>query len=173
MFLWRFQWQCLWKHDVLPAVVFFFFCFSVCFFFFLSCRFKGMQGTVRSGLITVLTTVRSNRGSHGSLLLSSRTVLDSKRTAKMSGSRFFRSDRTVRSGFHNHANRETHKRWSSLHAPPTWLSNCNVQIKIWRKISMPKNVRRKKKKCSYIFHTSPYEFVRLQIANWKLKIEEH
>ena len=42
MFLWRFQWQCLWKHDVLPAVVFFFFCFSVCFFFFLSCRFKGI-----------------------------------------------------------------------------------------------------------------------------------
>ena len=73
------------------------------FFFFLSCRFKGMQGTVRSGLITVLKTVRSDRGSHGSLHLSSRTVLDAKRTAKMSGSRFFRSDRTVRSGFHNHA----------------------------------------------------------------------
>ena len=51
---------------------------------------------------TVLRTVRSDRGSHGSLLFSSRTVLDAKRTAKMSGSRFFRSDRTVRSGFHNH-----------------------------------------------------------------------
>ena len=77
--------------------------FLCVFFFFLSCRFKGMQGTVRSGLITVLKTVRSDRGSHGSLHLSSRTVLDAKRTAKMSGSRFFRSDRTVRSGFHNHA----------------------------------------------------------------------
>ena len=76
--------------------------FLCVFFFFLSCRFKGMQGTVRSGLITVLKTVRSDRGSHGSLHLSSRTVLDAKRTAKMSGSRFFRSDRTVRSGFHNH-----------------------------------------------------------------------
>ena len=76
--------------------------FLCVFFFFLSCRFKGMQGTVRSGLITVHKTVRSDRGSHGSLLLSSRTVLDAKRTAKMSGSRFFRSDRTVRSGFHNH-----------------------------------------------------------------------
>ena len=74
----------------------------VFFFFFLSCRFKGMQVTVRSGLITVLKTMRSDRGSHESLLLSSRTVLDAKRTAKMSGSRFFRSDRTVRSGFHNH-----------------------------------------------------------------------
>ena len=29
-FFWRWLWQCLWKHDVLPAVVFFFFCFSVC-----------------------------------------------------------------------------------------------------------------------------------------------
>ena len=77
--------------------------FLCVFFFFLSCRFKGMQGTVRSGLITVLKTVRSDRGSHGSLLLSSRIVLDAKRTAKMSGSRFFRSDRMVRSGFHNHA----------------------------------------------------------------------
>ena len=84
------------------SCVFFLLFFCVFFFFFLSCRFKGMQGTVRSGLITVLKTVRSDRGSHGSLLLSSRTVLDAKRTAKMNGSRFFRSDRTVRSGFHNH-----------------------------------------------------------------------
>ena len=30
-----------------------------------------------------------------------RTVLDTKRTAKMSGLRFFRSDRTIQSGFQN------------------------------------------------------------------------
>ena len=74
----------------------------LCVCFFLRCRFKGKQGTMRRGLITVLRTMRSDRGSHGSLLLSSITVLDAKRTAKMSGSRFFQSDRTVRSGFHNH-----------------------------------------------------------------------
>ena len=67
----------------------------VCVFFF-KLQIQRDAGTVRSGLITVLKTVRSDRGLHGSLLLSSRTVLDAKRTAKMSGSRFF--GRTVRSG---------------------------------------------------------------------------
>ena len=59
-------------------------------------------GTVRSGLITVLKTVGFDRGSHGSLHFAHRTVLEAKRTAKMNGSRFFRSDRTVQSGFQNH-----------------------------------------------------------------------
>ena len=67
-----------------------------------------MQGIVRSGLITVLKTVRSDRGSHGSLLLSHRAVFAAKRTAKMNGSRGFRSDRTVRSGFQNLAHEENY-----------------------------------------------------------------
>ena len=56
---------------------------------------------MKSGLIMTIRTVRSDRGSHGSLLFSHRTVLDTKRTAKMNGSRFFRSDCMVRSGFQN------------------------------------------------------------------------
>jgi len=58
---------------------------------------------VRSGLITVLRTVRFDRGLQGSLLFSHRVVFEVKRTAKMNGSRFSRSDRTVRSGFQNRA----------------------------------------------------------------------
>ena len=50
---------------------------------------------------TVLRTVRFDRGSSGFLHFSHRAVLRGKRTAKMNGSRFFRSDRTVRSGFQN------------------------------------------------------------------------
>ena len=68
------------------------------FFFFLRFRFKG---TVRSGSITVLRTVRLNRGSNGSLHFWHRPVLEHKRTVMVRGSRFFRSDRTVRSGFQN------------------------------------------------------------------------
>ena len=56
---------------------------------------------MRNGLITVLRTVRSDRGSHGFLLFSHGAVLEAKRTVNMNGSRFFRSDRTVRSGFQN------------------------------------------------------------------------
>ena len=78
------------------------FCFLFFFFFFvLKFRFKGKQGTVRSDLITVLKTVRSNRGSHRSLLFSHRAVLEARRIAKMSGSRFSRSDYAVRSRFQN------------------------------------------------------------------------
>ena len=85
---------------------FFFFCFSVFYFYFyfyfyLRFRFKGKQGTVRNGLIKVLRTIRSDRGSHGSLHFSHRVVLETKRTAKMNGSRFSRLDRTVRSRFQN------------------------------------------------------------------------
>ena len=50
---------------------------------------------------TVLRTVRFDRSSSGFLHFSHRAVLRGKRTAKMNGSRFFRSDRTVRSGFQN------------------------------------------------------------------------
>ena len=85
---------------------FFFFCFLFFFFFFFKFRFKGKQGTMRSDLITVLRTVRSDRCSHRSLLLSYKAVFDAKRTAKMSGSRFFQSDYTVRSGFQNLAREE-------------------------------------------------------------------
>ena len=56
---------------------------------------------MRSGLITVLRTVRSDCDSHGFLLFSHRAVLEAKRTAKMSGLRFSQSDRTVQSRFQN------------------------------------------------------------------------
>ena len=52
---------------------------------------------------TVLRIVRFDRGSSGFLHFSHRAVLRGKRTAKMSGLRFSRSDRTVRSGFQNPA----------------------------------------------------------------------
>jgi len=54
---------------------------------------------VRSGLVTVLRTVRSDHGLHDSLFFSPRAVLEAKRIVKMNGSRFFRSDRTVQFGF--------------------------------------------------------------------------
>ena len=75
--------------------------FLFLFFFIIRFRFKWKQGTVRSGLITVLKTVRSNRSSHGSLLFSYRAILETKRTTKMSGLRFSQSDRTIRSWFQN------------------------------------------------------------------------
>ena len=56
---------------------------------------------MKSGLITVHRTVRSDRSSHESLLFPDRTVLDVKKTTKMNSSKFSRSDRTVRSGFQN------------------------------------------------------------------------
>ena len=56
---------------------------------------------MRSGLIMILRTVRSDCGSHGFLLFSHRAILEAKRTAKVSDSSFSRSDRTVRSGFQN------------------------------------------------------------------------
>ena len=75
--------------------------FLFLFFFIIRFRFKWKQGTVRSGLITVLRTGRSNRGSHGFLLFSHRAILDAKRTIKMNGLKVLRSDRIVRSGFQN------------------------------------------------------------------------
>ena len=73
--------------------------FYVFFFFFF--KFNRKYGTVRIVLITVLRTVRSDRGSDGSLFFAHITVLEAKRTVKMNDSRFFQSDRTVRSVFHN------------------------------------------------------------------------
>ena len=77
---------------------FVFLCVCMCFLRF---RFKRKQGTMRSGLITILRIVRSDRGSHGSLLFSHRAILKAKRTVKMSSSRFSRSNRTVQSRFQN------------------------------------------------------------------------
>ena len=59
---------------------FFFFCFSVFFLFFYFFIFKGSdsKGTVRSGLIMVLRTVRLNRDSNSSLLFGYRPVLEHK-----------------------------------------------------------------------------------------------
>ena len=56
---------------------------------------------MRSGLITVLKIVQLNRDSNGSLLFGHKPILKHKRTVIVRGSRFSRSDRTVRSGFQN------------------------------------------------------------------------
>ena len=56
---------------------------------------------MRSGLITVLRTVRLDRGSNGSLLFWHRSVLKTKRIVFVRGSRLTQSDRTVWSGFKN------------------------------------------------------------------------
>ena len=54
--------------------------------------------------VTVHRTNRSNRGLYGSLFFFFHgTVLHVKQTVKMAGLRFFRLDRTVLSGFQNHA----------------------------------------------------------------------
>ena len=71
------------------------------FFFFFKVQIQREAGTVRIGLIMVLRTMRSDRGSHGSLFFSHKAVLEAKRTAKMNGLRFSRSDCTVRYGFQN------------------------------------------------------------------------
>ena len=49
-----------------------------------------------------MRTARIVQNSHRSLLFSHRAVLETKKTAKMSGSKFFRSDRMVWSEFQNH-----------------------------------------------------------------------
>ena len=67
----------------------------LCFYLFIYLfrfRFNGKWGTVRSDLITVLRTVRSDGSLHESLLFSHRAVLETKRIAKMNGSRFFQSN---------------------------------------------------------------------------------
>ena len=88
---------------------FFVFCFLFLFlFFFFFFFFLGSdsKGIVRSGLITVLRTVRLNRDSNGSLLFWHRPVLKLKRTVIVRGSRFSCSNCTVRSGFQNLENKE-------------------------------------------------------------------
>ena len=84
-------------HRLLPFLLF-------CVFFFFLVQIHWEAGN------------RENRSDHGSQnrvvrprfarvpVFSHRTVLKAKRTAKINGSRFFRSDRTVRSGFQNLAN---------------------------------------------------------------------
>ena len=102
------------RRRLLPFLLF---CVSFFSFWF---KFNGKQGTMRTGLITILRTVRSDRGSYGSLFFSHRTVLEAKRTAKMNGSRFFQSDHTVRSGFQNLA---ANKRelWNT-HSNQFWIN---------------------------------------------------
>ena len=51
--------------------------------------------------VTVHRTGRSDRGPDGSMLFSHGTVPYLKPTVNLNGSRVFRSDRTVRSGFNN------------------------------------------------------------------------
>ena len=97
---------------------------SLSFFFFF---FKGSdsKGTVINGLITVLRTVRLNRGLNGYLFFWYRTVFEHKRTVIVRGSRFFRSDRTVRSGFQNHVFNYSTSKHSSL------TFQCIAQFKLW------------------------------------------
>ena len=103
------MWDVFWKwsketetkirHFLNPAILFLFLLFFCVFFFF----FYGSdsKGTVRSDLITVLRTMRLNRGSNGSLLFWHRPVLKLKRTVIVRRSRLFWSHRTVWSGFQN------------------------------------------------------------------------
>ena len=66
-------------------------CESVIFFFF----------KIKIALIWTTRTGRSDRGSYESLLFLHEVVFDVKRIVILSGSRFFRSDRTVQSRFKN------------------------------------------------------------------------
>ena len=59
--------------------VVFLFIFFFCVFFFFFLEGSDSKGTVRSGLITVLKTVRLNRNSNGSLLFGHRPVLEHKK----------------------------------------------------------------------------------------------
>ena len=54
--------------------------------------------------VTVLRTVWSDHGSHGSLLFPHWAILEAKKTAKQRGLRFFQLDRTDRFGFQNLTN---------------------------------------------------------------------
>ena len=63
---------------------------------------KKMEPCEPLKLATVLRTVRFDRGSSSFMHFSYRMVLRVKRTAKISGLRFFLSDRTVQFGFQNH-----------------------------------------------------------------------
>ena len=60
------------------GVVFLFLLFF-CVFFFFFLEGSDSKGTVRSGLITVLKTVRLNRDSNGFLLFGHRPVLEHKK----------------------------------------------------------------------------------------------
>ena len=64
-------------------------------------RLKEAEPSEPSEPVTVHRTGRSDRGPDGSMLFSHGTVPYLKPTVNLNGSRVFRSDRTVRSGFNN------------------------------------------------------------------------
>ena len=68
----------------------------LCFFFFFWFKFVGKQETVKTGLITVLRTVWSDRGLHESLFLLIERFFRLKEPQKLTVRGF--SGRTVRSG---------------------------------------------------------------------------
>ena len=76
-------------HRLLPFLLF-------CVFFFFWFKFIGKQETVKTGLITVLRTVWSDRGLHGSLFLLIERFFRLKEPQKLTVQGF--SGRTVRSG---------------------------------------------------------------------------
>ena len=98
--------------------------------------------------VTVHRTGRSDRGPCRSLLFLYRTVLHPKQTVKLNGSRFFRSDRTVRSGFQNlvlvsmvttnslkwlrHCWRiKSYSSWNRLGTFEEWRSQCCFSRSCW------------------------------------------
>ena len=64
-------------------------------------RLKESEPSEPSEPVTVHRTGRSDRGPDGSMLFSHGTVPYLNPTVNLNGSRVFRSDRTVRSGFNN------------------------------------------------------------------------
>ena len=90
------QWVASWRHPFF-VIVFFLFSFTVfILFFFFGFKFNGKQGTVKTGLITVLRTVWSDRGLHGSLFLLIERFFRLKEPQKLTVQGF--SGRTVRFG---------------------------------------------------------------------------
>ena len=77
-------------HRLLPFILF------CVFFFFFRFKFIGKQETVKTGLITVLRTVWSDRGLHGFLFLLIERFFRLKEPQKLTVRGF--SGRTVRSG---------------------------------------------------------------------------
>ena len=88
----------LWREQNLKLFYFFFLFFL--FFLFKGSNSKGSREPWEA-VWSWFLKLWLDHNSNGSLLFWHRPVLKIKRTAKMSGSRLSRSDRTVRSGFQN------------------------------------------------------------------------
>ena len=78
---------------------------------------------MRSGLITVLRTMRLDRSSNGSLLFWHRPVLKTKRIVFVRGSQLTQLDRTVRFRFKNLAYDASCGMYFRMHAAFLWTIN--------------------------------------------------